>query len=239
MRSRGRVHGRVGCGPAAAGCRPPREPTCLEGTCALLLGAQQGASILPPAAVHVRAHARLQVATPPTAQPQAAPPRGSRLVTAHRPVVVMVPLAAMATAAATLALATAGMVSTSTAGGGGDAASAHDFTRFEDHVLPKWLQRFTVDQSAGLFSYDPQPAGPACLYGSNDVIHVMGTVGMLHNLTDPLRDAWAAQINTYQTVTGGFYVPTGHDSQYHEMGEATATLHGAVAAVPSAQQLRV
>ena len=101
----------------------------------------------------------------------------------------------------------------------------HDFTPFEDHVLPAWLARFTVDFNAGSFSYDPQPGAAPELYGSVDVIHVLASVGALDaHLTEAMRDAWKAQIDAHQTLAGGFYSYLSKNSKYHAMGEATASL---------------
>ena len=71
----------------------------------------------------------------------------------------------------------------------------------------------------------PNPLhGTATLYGSVDVIHVLGTTGLLDTLNNSLRDAWAAQLGRYQN-SSGFYDPApSHNSLYHAMGEATASL---------------
>ena len=54
--------------------------------------------------------------------------------------------------------------------------AVHDFTLFEDEVLPVWLDRFTVDYGAGQFAYEPTRV--PSLYGSLDVIHVLSTTGV-------------------------------------------------------------
>jgi len=102
----------------------------------------------------------------------------------------------------------------------------HDFTRFEDRFLPAWLERFSVDYESGRFAY--VPGGRAALYGSVDVVHVLASVGLLADLTEVQRDAWAAQIDSFQNASTGFY----HDAPeyltgtqpYHGAGEATASL---------------
>ena len=105
------------------------------------------------------------------------------------------------------------------------ARSPHDFTRFEDEVLPAWLARFTVDHTTGKFSYYPQPA-PATLYGSIDAIHILASVGALGNLT--MRDAWAAQIDGHQPAPGGFYTYDGSHGWHRRVAlQAVGRLHAA------------
>jgi hypothetical protein len=106
-------------------------------------------------------------------------------------------------------------------------AAVHDFTLFEDEVLPAWLDLFTVAHDAGKFSYQPktssQPRPAPSLYGSADVIHVLATTGMLSALNATTRDAWAAQVDSYQNADG-FYNHSTSNSRYHAIGEATASL---------------
>eukprot|EP00937_MAST-01D_sp_MAST-1D-sp2_P003255 g3255.t1 len=101
------------------------------------------------------------------------------------------------------------------------AGQSHSFETFEDEVLPAWLDSFTVSFSGGRFSYERHSAAPA-LYGSIDVIHVLATVGALPNASR-VRDAWAAQIDSFQNASG-FYAHGTSNSRYHAMGEATAAL---------------
>ena len=80
--------------------------------------------------------------------------------------------------------------------------------------------------TGGVFSFHPHDANPH-LYGSIDVIHVLGSVGLLGNLTDAQKDAWAATIDSYQNETTGFYrTPHGAPGSqpFHGAGEATASL---------------
>lgn len=109
----------------------------------------------------------------------------------------------------------------------GFSEEIYDFTFFEEKLLPKWLDRFSVNYAKGQFSFMPD-AVPA-LYGTIDVVHVLATVGQLDHLSETFKDAWSAQMNSFQNATTGFYIDkaeytTPGTQPYHAAGEATASL---------------
>merc|ERR1719482_2498629 len=63
--------------------------------------------------------------------------------------------------------------------------SVYDFTYFEDHILPKWIDRFTINYTEGRFSYYPEkrPKNQEALQGSIDVIDALDSVGKTASLT--------------------------------------------------------
>lgn len=101
-----------------------------------------------------------------------------------------------------------------------------DFTPFESDVLPAWLARFTLDYNRGRFAFHAGSNVPD-IYGTIDVVHVLGTVGQLASFSDRQRDAWAATVNSFQDASTGFFATEhgapGHQP-FHAAGEATASL---------------
>ncbi|KAH8082118.1 hypothetical protein JL720_8645 [Aureococcus anophagefferens] len=72
-----------------------------------------------------------------------------------------------------------------------------DLRPFERVVLPLWLETFALNESRGEFRFRPaQQFGS--LYGVVDAAHLLASVGRLGDLTDARRDAWKAEIDSYQ-----------------------------------------
>lgn len=102
----------------------------------------------------------------------------------------------------------------------------YDFTHFEDTILLKWLDLFTIDFDAGTFSFHPK-SKTASVYGTIDVVHVLGSVGYLETFDSTRKDAWAQTIDSFQIEETGFYRTEDHapgHQPYHGAGEATASL---------------
>merc|ERR1712151_75742 len=102
----------------------------------------------------------------------------------------------------------------------------YDFHYFEDEILPKWIDRFSVDYAKGQFSFFPNDA--SALYGSIDVVHVLASTGLLANLTESEKDIRAAHISSFQNKSTGLFVDdprylTG-TQPFHAAGEASASL---------------
>lgn len=89
----------------------------------------------------------------------------------------------------------------------GRPCSAFDFTHFETALLPQWVSLFRAGSTPGAFSFlssNASASGPT-LYGAADVAHALATTGLLASLSAADREAWAAQINSFQDPSTGFY----------------------------------
>lgn len=78
------------------------------------------------------------------------------------------------------------------------AGPPFDLRPFETVVLPRWLGQFRIAGVEGAFG--SSAGGGQRVYGTADVVHVLSTVNQL-NLSEGVRDAWAAQLAAFQNLT--------------------------------------
>ena len=100
-----------------------------------------------------------------------------------------------------------------------------DLRPFERVVLPLWLETFALNESRGEFRFRPaQQFGS--LYGVVDAAHLLASVGRLGDLTDARRDAWKAEIDSYQVDGGDYAVPSAAPGwqPWHSSASAAAAL---------------
>ena len=117
----------------------------------------------------------------------------------------------------------------------GSSEPPYKFEDFELNVLPAWLQKFTIEYEAGLFAFHPDGTTPS-LYGTIDVAHVLGTVGLLANFSIERRDAWASAIDSYQDAQTGFYKVAEHapgHQPFHAAGEPRLRWHSSAGSLDS------
>ncbi|KAH8051696.1 hypothetical protein JL720_15081 [Aureococcus anophagefferens] len=100
-----------------------------------------------------------------------------------------------------------------------------DLRPFERVVLPLWLETFALNESRGEFRFRlAQQFGS--LYGVVDAAHLLASVGRLGDLTDARRDAWKAEIDSYQVDGGDYAVSSGAPGwqPWHSSASAAAAL---------------
>ena len=106
------------------------------------------------------------------------------------------------------------------------ARPAVDLRPFERDVLPRWLDRFTIDWNKGVFRYEPNATAPS-LYGLIDVVHVLASTGLIDTVDDDLRDAWALTLAGFQSPSGFYDDGTNNTpgwQPWHGAASATAAL---------------
>mmetsp|Transcript_13892 Transcript_13892/g.20848 ORF Transcript_13892/g.20848 Transcript_13892/m.20848 type:complete len:347 (+) Transcript_13892:25-1065(+) len=110
---------------------------------------------------------------------------------------------------------------------------------FELIVLPLWLDRFVINKTEGLFSYNPWSQEDE-LYGSLDVVHVFYATGRLS--TEKNKLIWAQKIQNYQNTSGWFLPKNSNNAPgwqpWHGSASATTTLK-LLDTVPKHQNLYV
>lgn len=83
-----------------------------------------------------------------------------------------------------------------------DAKTSYDVTKFETELLPKWVAQYTLEGSAGNFSYHPHSSHPHP-YAPSDIAHVLCFTDQLR-LSEEEKDEWAKVINSFQREDGFF-----------------------------------
>ena len=82
-----------------------------------------------------------------------------------------------------------------------------DLFHFEEVVLPKYIDAFTLDFYSGTFSYKPAASDQnASIYGISDMLHTLYTVGQIPVFLPnaSIIASWVDQIHSFQNASG-FY----------------------------------
>eukprot|EP01084_Bolivina_argentea_P038367 70926_1 len=112
------------------------------------------------------------------------------------------------------------------------AQTTLDLSNFEDNVLPKYIDQYTLNFDKGEFSYTTSKSDKTpSIYGITDIIHTLYIVDQisvyLSNTT--IKNAWIKKIHSFQNQTGFYKLESQESSAgyqpWHSTAYTTASLY--------------
>eukprot|EP00483_Globobulimina_turgida_P003027 UN03032 len=107
-----------------------------------------------------------------------------------------------------------------------------DLSNFEDHVLPKYIEQYTINFNKGEFSYTTSKSdNTPSIYGIADIIHTLYIVDQIsvYLPNSTITNSWVKQIHSFQNMTGFYKLESSESSAgyqpWHSTAYTTASLY--------------
>ena len=101
------------------------------------------------------------------------------------------------------------------------ASDALSLYEFEESVLPKYIQKFTINFDKGKFRYSPSSSdNTPSVYGISDLIHSLYLIGQLDAMVvsnASLRQTWISTIHSFQNSTGFYRLQSEENSAGYQV----------------------